>query len=46
MQYTFQGWSDGTKTYQPGEKITLTKDTTLTAVWKSDTYTIRPVPFP
>ncbi|MBQ7302200.1 MAG: InlB B-repeat-containing protein [Clostridia bacterium] len=46
MQYTFQGWSDGTKTYQSGEKITLTKDTTLTAVWKSDTYTIRPVPFP
>lgn len=46
MQYTFQGWSDGKKTYQQGEKITLTKDTTLTAVWKSDTYTIRPVPFP
>ncbi len=46
MQYTFRGWSDGTKTYQPGEKITLTKDTTLTAVWEEDTYTIRPVPFP
>lgn len=46
MQYTFQGWSDGVKTYQQGEKITLTKNTTLTAVWKSDTYTIRPVPFP
>ena len=31
--HTFQGWSDGTNTYQPGDPIRITKDTTLTAVW-------------
>lgn len=31
--HTFQGWTDGTTTYQPGDPIRITKDTTLTAVW-------------
>ena len=32
--YTFKGWSDGTKTYQPKETITVSKDMTFTAVWE------------
>lgn len=31
--HTFQKWSDGTNSYQPGDPIRITKDTTLTAVW-------------
>ena len=31
--HTFQGWSDGTNSYQPGDTIRITTDTTLTAVW-------------
>lgn len=31
--HTFQGWTDETTTYQPGDLIRITKDTTLTAVW-------------
>ena len=31
--HTFKGWSDGTNTYQPGDTIRITTDTTLTAVW-------------
>jgi len=31
--YTFAGWSDGTKTYQPEDKITVSSNTTLTAQW-------------
>ena len=38
--YTFQGWSDGTSTYDAGETITPTGDVTLTAVWKANTYTV------
>ena len=29
----FVGWSNGTTTYQPGETVTITADTTFTAVW-------------
>jgi LPXTG-motif cell wall-anchored protein len=33
----FAGWSDGVKTYKPGASIpSLTQDTNLTAVWKSE----------
>lgn len=31
--HTFQEWSDETNSYQPGDTIRITKDTTLTAVW-------------
>lgn len=31
--HTFQKWSDGTNSYQPGDTIRITKDTTLAAVW-------------
>ena len=34
--FTFEGWSDGTKIYQPGEKITFSlKNRKLTAVWSN-----------
>lgn len=34
--FVFDGWSDGTKTYQPGSKYTMgAADVTLKAVWKS-----------
>ena len=29
----FVGWSDGITTYQPGAVVTISKDTTFTAVW-------------
>ena len=32
--YTFVGWSDGNKTYEAGDSVTITADTTFTAVWK------------
>lgn len=32
--YTFTNWSDGTSTYQPGDKITVDSNITLTAQWK------------
>ena len=38
--HTFQGWSDGTSTYNAGATITPTGDVTLTAVWKANTYTV------
>ena len=38
--YTFQGWSDGTKTYAAGATFTPTGDVTLTAVWQPNTYTV------
>ena len=38
--YTFQGWSDGTSTYDAGATITPSSDVTLTAVWKANTYTV------
>ena len=38
--HTFQGWSDGTSTYDAGATITPSSDVTLTAVWKANTYTV------
>ena len=32
--YTFVGWSDGNKTYEAGDGVTITADTTFTAVWR------------
>ena len=34
--YAFLGWSDGDKTYNPGYEYTVTKDTTITALWKEE----------
>ena len=35
--YVFQGWSDGEKTWQPGEKFEMpAKDVTLTAIFKEE----------
>ena len=31
--YTFEGWSDGNKTYQPGAVLTVMGNVTLTAQW-------------
>ena len=33
--YYFVGWSDGNKTYDPGDSVTITADTTFTAVWQA-----------
>ena len=32
--YSFNGWSDGSKVYKAGEKVTISADTTFTAVWE------------
>ena len=32
--YAFQGWSDGSRTYQPGETATISGNTTFTALWQ------------
>ena len=32
--YYFVGWSDGSKTYEAGDGVTITADTTFTAVWR------------
>ena len=32
--YYFVGWSDGNKTYEAGDGVTITADTTFTAVWR------------
>ncbi len=37
--YTFNGWSDGSKTYKAGEMATIDKDTTFTAQWSYNGYT-------
>ena len=34
--YAFLGWSDGDNTYNPGDEYTVTKDTTITALWKEE----------
>ena len=39
--WTFQGWTDGAKTYAAGETFTVTADVTLTAVWKEAVITVR-----
>ena len=38
--HTFQGWSDGTKTYAAGQSYTPTANITLTAQWTINSYTI------
>ena len=39
--YTFAGWNDGEKTYQPGDSYTMpAKDVTFTAQWKKSVYTL------
>lgn len=42
--YTFLGWSESSSatraTYQPSDKFTVNKNTTLYAVWQQNTYTI------
>lgn len=41
--YTFAGWHDGTKTYKPGDNVTiLDADLKLTAQWKKDPGTTGP----
>ena len=34
--YTFTGWSDGSKVYQPGDVVAAEGDITLTAQWKEN----------
>lgn len=34
LDYVFKGWSNGTTTYNVGEKATITKDTVFTAQWE------------
>ena len=38
--YTFVGWNDGTTTYEAGATVTVTADTTFTAVWEATKYTV------
>ena len=38
--YAFQGWTDGTNTYQGGDAYTVTKEATLTATWKKTAFTV------
>ena len=38
--YTFNGWSDGTKTYAAGAEVIISKTTTFYATWKANTVTI------
>lgn len=39
--YTFQYWQTGSGTkYYPGDRITLSSNTTLYAYWKTNTYTV------
>ena len=40
--YIFDGWTDGTDNYHPGDTFTANADTTLTAVWVSDTEFVLP----
>ncbi len=39
--YSFNGWTYSDKTYEPGEKYKVTADTTFTAAWTANTYTVR-----
>ena len=39
--YSFDGWSDGSSTYQPNSKYTMgTSDVTLTAQWEANSYNL------
>ena len=35
--YTFKGWNDGTNTHEAGATVTVSADTTFTAVWEEVT---------
>lgn len=40
--YTFQGWSDGTTTYQPGAVFKVpARDVVLTAQWKANSHKVK-----
>lgn len=40
--YTFQGWSDGTTTYQPGTVFKVpARDVVLTAQWKANSHQVK-----
>lgn len=40
--YTFQGWSDGTTTYQPGAVFEVpARDVVLTAQWKANSHQVK-----
>ena len=38
--YAFQGWTDGTTTYQGGDEYRSQKEATLTATWKKTAFTV------
>lgn len=38
--YTFDYWTDGSNSYDPEGSITLTKNTTLGAVWRTNSHTL------
>lgn len=40
--YLFSGWDDGTETHPAGGSVTITEDTTLTAVWTPVELSITP----
>ncbi len=42
--YTFTGWFDGTNTYQPGNKVAVNSNITLTAQWEKDETPVDPNP--
>ena len=39
--YTFGGWSNGSTTHQPEATVTITADTTFTAQWTANQYTVK-----
>ena len=43
--YTFVNWTDGENTYNANDEITLSKDTTLTAVWEFADNGVQIIPF-
>lgn len=42
--YSFDRWKIGTSLYNPGSKVTITGNTTVTATWKSDTVLVEFLP--
>lgn len=43
--YTFKGWRFEGILYAPGDRISVTKDTDLEAVWEKTVHQMKPVPF-
>ncbi len=39
--YTFDGWNYDGNTYAPGDKLKVTADMTLTAMWTANNYTLK-----